>query len=161
MEINFSMSPGALIAQNPSRAYRLAQHVRLIVANTEEMMLIFRCTEDEIDSIPEELISAFDERVIAVTKGRKGSTIYSENRTINIPAFNVQMIDTTGAGDAYTACMLYSLCKGRTAEEVGIFATASAALCIQEVGARSGPKDQKEVLRFIKKHGKRFGDEDF
>ena len=35
IEINFSMSPGALIAQNPSRAFRLAQHAKLIVASVD------------------------------------------------------------------------------------------------------------------------------
>jgi ribokinase len=152
IKINFSISPGALIAQNPSRAYRLAQHAKLIVANVEEMMQIFRCQEEEIDAIAEELICAFEGRIIAVTKGKKGATIYSPNRTFNVPAYNVTPVDTTGAGDCFTAGMLYSLSNGMKPEDAGKFATACAAICIQEVGARSGPKNKREVMKFIRRY---------
>lgn len=154
ISLNFSMSPGALIAQNPSRAYRLAQHTKLMVASLKEMMQIFRCTEDEIDTIADELISAYDERIVVVTKGKEGSTIYSKEEILTIPAFDVKAVDTTGAGDTYTAGMLYGLCKGMSIKKAGIFATACSAICVQEVGARSGPKDRKEVQRFIRRYGK-------
>jgi ribokinase len=152
IEVNFSMSPGALIAQNPSRAFRLAQKANLIVASVDEITQIFRCSEDEVDSIAADLIKENKKRIIAVTKGSKGATIFSKSESVDIPIFNVEVIDTTGAGDAFTAGMLYALTKGKTPKEAGRIAAACSAICIQEIGARSGPKNKKELLKFLKKN---------
>ncbi|MBK5114635.1 MAG: carbohydrate kinase family protein [Candidatus Heimdallarchaeota archaeon] len=151
-EINFSMSPGALIAQNPSRAFRLAQKAKLIVASVDEITKIFRCSEDEINSIAADLIKENKERVIAVTKGSRGATIYSNDGTTNIPIFKVDVVDTTGAGDAFTAGMLYALTRGKSPKEAGRYAAACSAICIQELGARSGPKSKKDLIKFIRKN---------
>jgi ribokinase len=151
-EINFSMSPGALIAQNPSRAFRLAQKAKLIVASVNEITQIFRCSEDEINSIAADLIKENKERVIAVTKGSRGATIYSNDGTTNIPIFKVDVVDTTGAGDAFTAGMLYALTRGKSPKEAGRYATACSAICIQELGARSGPKNKKDLIKFLRRN---------
>ncbi len=152
IDISFSMSPGALIAQNPSRAFRLAQHAKLIVASVDEITQIFRCTEEDIEAIASDLISENQNRVIAVTKGSRGATIYSKDGHVNIPIFEVDVMDTTGAGDSFTAGMLYALTKGKSPKEAGRIAAACSALCIQEVGARSGPKSRKELVKFLRKH---------
>ncbi|MHA1211118.1 MAG: carbohydrate kinase family protein [Candidatus Heimdallarchaeota archaeon] len=111
LDINFSMSPGALIAQNPSRAYRLAEHAKLIVARRDEISQIFRCTEEEIDTVAANFVKEKKDRVVAVTKGKDGATLFSREGTVNQPIFDVEVKDTTGAGDAFTAGMLYSLTR--------------------------------------------------
>ena len=150
-EINFSMSPGALIAQNPSRAYRLTQQAKLVVASLDEITQIFRCSEDEIESVSDELFNEMNEKIIAVTKGSKGATIYTKHGSTDIPIFKVPVVDTTGAGDAFTSGMLYSLIKGKKPKEAGRIAAACSAICIQEVGARSGPKSRKDLNKFLRK----------
>ncbi len=152
LDINFSMSPGALIAQNPSRAFRLTQHAKLIVGSRDEMSQIFRCSKEELDDITLDFIKEKPEKIIAITKGSEGATIYSEQGRDNIPIFKVPVIDTTGAGDAFSAGMLYALTKGKTPREAGRIATACSALCIQEIGARSGPKSRKELVKFLRKN---------
>ncbi len=152
LDINFSMSPGALIAQNPSRAFRLTQHAKLIVGSRDEMSQIFRCSKEELDDITLDFIKEKPEKIIAITKGSEGATIYSEQGRDNIPIFKVPVIDTTGAGDAFSAGMLYALTKGKTPREAGRIAAACSALCIQEIGARSGPKSRKELVKFLRKN---------
>lgn len=152
LAINFSMSPGALIAQNPSRAYRLAQHAKLIVGSQAEMTQIFRCSEDEVDAISSDMIKEKSGKIIAITKGSEGATIFSEQGEENIPIFNIPVVDTTGAGDAFSAGMLYALTKGRPIKEAGRIAAACSAICIQEIGARSGPKNRKELVKFLRKN---------
>jgi len=152
LDINFSMSPGALIAQNPSRAFRLAQHAKLIVGSRDEMSQIFRCSKEELDDITLDFIKEKPEKIIAITKGSEGATIYSEQGRDDIPIFKVPVIDTTGAGDAFSAGMLYALTKGKTPREAGRIAAACSALCIQEIGARSGPKSRKELVKFLRKN---------
>jgi sugar/nucleoside kinase (ribokinase family) len=150
--INFSMSPGALIAQNPSRAYRLAQHAKIIVASSDEFMQIFRCTAEEITEIAEGFVNENKKRVIAVTKGKDGAMLFDTTGSIEIPIFDVEVVDTTGAGDAFTAGMLYALTKRRKLKEAGRIAAACSAICIKEIGARSGPKNKKELMNFLRKN---------
>ncbi|TET27576.1 MAG: hypothetical protein E3J70_11625, partial [Candidatus Heimdallarchaeota archaeon] len=57
-----------------------------------------------------------------------------------------------GAGDAFTAGMLYALTRGKSPKEAGRIAAACSALCIQEVGARSGPKSKKDLIKFLRKN---------
>jgi len=151
-EINFALNPGALIAQNPSRAYRLAQHADLIVASQNEFTEIFRCTEDEINDIASNFAQEKKGRVIAVTKGKEGAVLFCRKEKITIPSFNVPVKDTTGAGDAFAAGMLYGLIRQRDLKDVGRIAAACSAICIQEVGARSGPRNKRELLKFLRKN---------
>lgn len=152
IEINFSMSPGALIAQNPSRAYRLAQQTKLLVASKDEFTQIFRCSEEEINSIAENFAQEKKERIVAITKGKEGATIFENKVVIDIPIFEVNVVDSTGAGDAFTAGMLYAVNKEKKIKEAGRIASACSAICIQEVGARSGPKNKKELSKFLHKN---------
>ncbi|NHJ49262.1 MAG: carbohydrate kinase family protein [Asgard group archaeon] len=151
IDINFSMSPGALIAQNPSRAYRLAQHTKLLVASADEFMQIFRCNKEEINDVAENFVEENEKRIVAVTKGQDGAVLIDSKNSIDIPIYNVDVVDTTGAGDAFASGLLYALTTKKTLKEAGKIAAACSAICIQEIGARSGPKNKKELKKFLQK----------
>ncbi|MBN1329137.1 MAG: carbohydrate kinase family protein [Candidatus Heimdallarchaeota archaeon] len=153
LPISFSISPGALIAQNPSRAYRLIQEAKLIVASKKEFSEIFRCNDDEIDTVASNFVKEKKkERIVAVTKGKDGATLFGKEGVFNIPIFPVNVIDTTGAGDAFTAGMLYGITREKSLKEAGRIAAACSAICIQEVGARSGPKSKRDLVKFLRKN---------
>lgn len=152
IKINFSMSPGALIAQNPSRAYRLAKQAKLLVASKDEFMQIFRCSEEEINIVAENFAKEREERIVAITKGKDGASLFDNKESVDIPIFKVNVVDSTGAGDAFTAGMLYAVIKEKKLKEAGKIAAACSAICIQEVGARSGPKNKKELMKFLRKN---------
>ena len=141
-----------MIAQNPSRAYRLSQHAKLVVGSMNEITTIFRCNEEELESVAKEEIKNYDGKIIVITKGERGATLISADEVLEFPAYNVPVIDTTGAGDAFTAGILYGLIKGRPLKEIIKIASACSAICIQEIGARSGPKNRKELLKFLRKN---------
>jgi len=77
---------------------------------------------------------------VAITMGAKGCTIATKDRVVQIPAFEVKVVDTTGAGDAFMGGLSYSLLQGWDAERAGTFANACAALCCTKVGARAMSK---------------------
>jgi sugar/nucleoside kinase (ribokinase family) len=60
----------------------------------------------------------------------------------------VNVVDTTGAGDAFMGGLSYALLQGWDHERVGMFANACAALCCTKVGARAMAK-LSEVNAFI------------
>jgi fructokinase len=91
--------------------------------------------------------------LVAVTQGAEGCLIASREKRVHVPAFNVEVVDTTGAGDAFMGGLSYGLLEGWDFERVGTFANACAALCCTKVGARAMSK-RDEVLTFIKKSGR-------
>jgi sugar/nucleoside kinase (ribokinase family) len=61
----------------------------------------------------------------------------------------VDVVDTTGAGDAFMGGLSYALLQGWDLKKVGTFANACAALCCTKVGARAMSR-RDEVIAFIK-----------
>lgn len=87
--------------------------------------------------------------LVAITMGTDGCLIASAKEKAHVPAFKVDVVDTTGAGDAFMGGLSYGLLQGWDAKRAGFFANACAALCCMKVGARAMSK-RDEVLAFIK-----------
>ena len=88
-------------------------------------------------------------KLVAITEGEDGCLIATKEKRVQVPAFRVNVVDTTGAGDAFMGGLSYGLLQGWDLERVGIFANACAALCCMKVGARAMSK-LDEVLAFVK-----------
>ena len=86
----------------------------------------------------------------AVTFGTEGATLFDGGTTTEIPAFDVDATDTTGAGDAFTAALTERwLLGGADPEPAGRFAAAAAALNCRAAGARGGLPDRDAVRAFL------------
>ena len=88
-------------------------------------------------------------KIVAITQGEDGCLIASKEKRVQVPAFRVNVVDTTGAGDAFMGGLSYGLLQNWDLERVGVFANACAALCCTKVGARAMSK-LDEVLSFVK-----------
>jgi len=73
--------------------------------------------------------------VLIVTKNGGGCFIFGDT-VIDVPSFNVEAVDSTGAGDAFDAGFIFGLQKKVSLEECGILGTACASLKVQHYGAR-------------------------
>ena len=88
---------------------------------------------------------------IAIIKlGKKGSIIKSKNNLIKIPGFKVNAIDTTGAGDIYTAGFLYGLLNDLDLETSGKIASFIASKVVEVKGARLYKMPHKEIKKLIR-----------
>jgi ribokinase len=88
-------------------------------------------------------------KLVAITMGAEGCLIASADKMVHVPAFRPDVVDTTGAGDAFMGGLSYALLQGWDHGRVGLFANACAALCCTKVGARAMAK-LDEVVAFIK-----------
>ena len=104
---------------------------------------------------PADLLNEFKAlrgRILTVTRGGSGSITVVDDRTIRMPAFTVEAVDTTGAGDVFHAGYIYGLLQGWEIERVLRFSSALAALTCKRVGGRSGAPSLVEVLEFMRAH---------
>ena len=104
--------------------------------------------ESDYEKIVQELLT-IGPKTVAMTLGADGCLIGTQQAVVHVPAFQVDVVDTTGAGDAFMGGLSYALLQGWDAERVGTFANACAALCCTKVGARAMAK-RDEVIGFIK-----------
>lgn len=87
--------------------------------------------------------------IAGVTMGNRGSVLANETEALEIPAFQVEAIDTTGAGDLYHAGVLFGILQGWDLKPTGQFASAVSALGCLSLGARSRIPDLWEVRQFL------------
>ncbi|GAE25637.1 ribokinase [Halalkalibacter wakoensis JCM 9140] len=90
----------------------------------------------------------FKEKLI-VTKGSEGATVWKNGDSVNIPSYKVEVLDTTGAGDAFNGAMAVALSEGKELIEACQFANAVGALAVTKLGAQNGMPTKKEVEHFL------------
>jgi sugar/nucleoside kinase (ribokinase family) len=76
-------------------------------------------------------------KVVAVTMGSEGALLASDGKMEHVPAFQVKVVDSTGAGDAFMGGLSFALLRGWDLRNAGLFANACAAICCTRVGARA------------------------
>jgi sugar/nucleoside kinase (ribokinase family) len=79
--------------------------------------------------------------LLAVTCGAGGAMIVSHEETQHVPAFKVDVVDTTGCGDAFSAGFVYATGIGRTPRDATVLGNAVAALVAQGLGSDHGDFD--------------------
>jgi ribokinase len=87
--------------------------------------------------------------------GSKGCLFVDQNNLITVQnAFNLSdmpIVDTTGAGDCFTAAFVTQLAEGKKIEEVLCYSTASAYICITRFGAMPSLPTREEVENLLKR----------
>ncbi len=86
--------------------------------------------------------------LVAVTRGGEGALLVTADGTETVPAFDVEVVDTTGCGDAFSAGFLRGTSLGRTPREAAILGSAAAALVAQGLGSDHGEFDLAEADEF-------------
>ena len=111
----------------------VTQTVDIVFADDDEIMALLGKTN--FDDVVQD-VARFD-KLFVMTRSEKGSVIVKGDESVIQQALPVEkVIDTTGAGDAYTAGFLYGLTTNRPLAECARLGTYCATSIIQKVGAR-------------------------
>lgn len=121
----------------------------LIVNEIEAMDLVGVTTVAEAETKLQQDYPGLD---ILLTLGRAGVTYIGPNGRQNAPAFNVNAIDTTAAGDTFIGYCLAAMAIGEAPEIALHRGSAAAALCVTRLGAAAAIPDRIEVETFLNLH---------
>lgn len=88
--------------------------------------------------------------LLAITCGADGALIVSREGTQQVPAFAVDVVDTTGCGDAFSAGFVYATRIGRAPRDAAVLGNAVAALVAGGLGSDHGDFDLAAADEFAK-----------
>jgi len=145
--IHVALNPGALIAdQGYSKVKNLVEHVDIYISSKGEAYKLFQ--ESDVYKLVDKILNIGIKKV-ALTLGSEGCLVADESNKILIKPYKVNVVDTTGAGDAFTAGFLMGIVKNFPLEVCGKLGCATAALCISKIGARNGLPTLSELKEFL------------
>lgn len=127
-----SFDPGMLYV-NKGKDFmdKLISYTDILLINETELLIA--TGEDTFEKAVE--IIAPKVEILVVKRSTKGSFIKKQDEEYSIGIFEVDAVDTTGAGDAYNAGFLYGYIKGYSLETAGIMGSYIAAQSTTQTGA--------------------------
>lgn len=94
-------------------------------------------------------------KVAAMTLGAHGALARCDGRFVYSPAFVVNCVDTTGAGDVFHGAFCYAVLEGMSMQDALEFSNAMAALNCTRLGARGGIAKLKDARALIERADRR------
>lgn len=89
--------------------------------------------------------------MICVKRGAEGCIIYSTTGTIEHSGYDVQVRDTTAAGDSFAAAFIYAYLKSWSLEKIAAFSNAMGAAKVQKVGSGTQVPTAEEIRGVLKR----------
>jgi len=90
---------------------------------------------DAIEGFCRRWIDRFHCEIVCVTCGDRGCAMLKDGEFTKLPGFHVEVADTVGAGDAFSAAFVHGLSEGWTAPQIGRFANGIGAVVAGKAGA--------------------------
>jgi len=132
VKISIDLADPALIRRNLNQLKEIVKNYADIIFVNEKEAEAFTGKKEE-----EALHEICDMCEIAIVKlGEKGSLIKANGRVYKIPIHKVNVVNTTGAGDAYAAGILYSIANNIDIKRAGMIAAYISAEVVANTGAR-------------------------
>lgn len=127
---------------NPAPARHISKTViekaAYITPNEWEASVLFENKDihDALKEYPNKLL---------VTEGKNGVRYYDGENEVLVPAYVVETVDTTGAGDTFNAAFAVAVAEGKSIKDSIRFANRAASLSVTKFGAQGGMPTREEV----------------
>lgn len=121
----------------------LLKGIDLFLPNEKELRALF-CIDDEIAAHQAEILRYVP--VVAVKRGENGADLITDKSIITAPAISSDVVDTTGAGDAFNAGFIYSWINGRPLHECLRTGNLSGAVATKHIGGATGAENLSKAL---------------
>lgn len=121
-----------------------------LIVNEVEGKQIAGCEKEE-DILPT-IKQKYPNGNVLLTLGSRGAICYTEGETYQVGTYQVDVIDTTAAGDTFSGYFLYGVLSGKTIPEALVLATTASTLAIGKKGASDSIPLKKEVDQVLEEN---------
>jgi sugar/nucleoside kinase (ribokinase family) len=150
------LAPGEQAAQIVDWVGPAFEHLDYLLPNDEQVLALSGA--DDVVAGARELVGRGVGCVVA-TCGADGAMIVDAEGDEHVPAFEIEPVDTTGCGDAFSAGFLRGLALGRDRREAATLGCAAAALVAQGLGTDHGDFDLAAADEFAASRERRVKDQ--
>ncbi len=128
----------------------LIKMIDILVVNETEVETISGKKIDEIgeEAVVDKLLD-LGAKTVVLTLGKQGCLLKNGRNFYSVPAFCVQAVDTTAAGDTFCGALAAGLARGKEWKDALKFATAASAICVTRMGAQPSIPTEEEVSEFM------------
>ncbi len=123
---------------NKEMLYSSLELANVLKLNSDELPRLASMLDLEYTDAREtalRLIEGFDLRLVAVTRGARGSLVVSRDKVCEHNGYKVRVVDTIGAGDAFAAALVHKLLRNASIEEASDAANRTGAWVASHAGA--------------------------
>ncbi|MFJ7930376.1 ribokinase [Peribacillus sp. NPDC096448] len=129
---------------NPAPARKLSeaviQQASFLTPNEHEFEILFNGRDRT------EVLTEYPNKLF-ITEGKKGVRYFDGHEEKVVPSFEVEAVDTTGAGDTFNAAFAVAVAEGKSFDECLLFANRAASISVTKLGAQGGMPQRLEVER--------------
>ncbi|MEW2567751.1 ribokinase [Streptomyces sp. NPDC047070] len=148
-EVVRALRPGIRFVLNPSPPQPLSADLLAacdpLIVNEHEARVVLGA---DAGATPEEwaaALLALGPRSVVVTLGEEGALVADASGTARVPAVPVEAVDTTGAGDSFTAALAWRLGAGESLADAAAYAARVGAVAVTRQGAQASFPTAEEV----------------
>ena len=141
----------------PSFSLEKIQGIEILTPNETETTAICGIelhTEGDYKNAAKIMAAQSGAKYVVLKLGAKGSCLYTNGEIRLFPAYDVKAVDSTAAGDAFTAAMAVQYLETGDIEKAITYATAAGALTVTKPGAQQSIPTKAEVEAFIRQSHK-------
>ena len=117
-----------------------------------DLLIVNEIEERSIREAMPDLSARLDQIAVVTTLGRNGARYADPRQRLEVAAYAVDAVDSTGAGDTFLGYFLAAIDAGAGIEVALKRASAAAAIKVSRRGTSSGIPNQTEVAAFQKDH---------
>jgi ribokinase len=146
---------GVTVILNPAPAQplddELLRCVSVITPNESEAELLtgIRIGSPEAARKSANLLKARGVETVIITMGDKGALLTRNDVRELVPAFAVDAVDATAAGDVFNGALAVAIAEGKPLTQAVRFANAAAALSVTKLGAQPSAPARPAIERFL------------
>lgn len=132
----------------------ILRKVDYLVLNETELHGLLHRKITSIDDVLEagKLINQKGVKHVLITLGSDGAVLVTDDEWFHHPAYSVEVVDTTAAGDTFVGNFASAIIKGYELNRAIKIASAAAALAVTKIGAQSSIPCSEETQLFIENH---------
>ncbi len=146
---------GVTTILNPAPAGHLPADVVALVdyitPNETELEVLSGMPASSVEEMARSLLTT-DTQTIIMTMGAQGARYLRQDGTALVSSYQVDVVDTTGAGDAFNGGLAVALAEGKRLVAAVAFANATAALCVTKPGTAPSMPQRAEVEALLTAH---------
>lgn len=149
-KIKVAVNPGKKEIAQREELLKIIKNIDVLIVNQEEAALL-----TGVDFFEEKLFrrtALVSQGIVVITRGAEGAWLFDQKDNLLVAeGFKVEMVDATGAGDAFNAGFIGGLAKGWELEKALKLGIANGAAVVRELGVKPGLLSKENYHNWLEK----------